>query len=94
MKKLIPLDENNIPHPNALLLCKRKNGGIYIAIRKDEQLSTNPDPSQNCIWNGDLIGDGFIYSGNNGLTFQFSFSDITVVSWAYLLGQDVIALIE
>ncbi len=94
MKKFNPLDENNIPQPNTLLLCKRKAGGIYIAVRKDRPLSTNPDPSQNCDWNGDLIEDSFICSGNNGLTFQFSFSDITVDSWTYLLGQDLIALIE
>lgn len=94
MKKFVPLDENNIPRPNTLLLCKRKTGGIYIAVRKDKPLSTNPDPSHNCFWNGDCIDNGFIYADDNLIDFRFAFSDITVDSWSYLLGQDLIALIE
>jgi hypothetical protein len=91
MHVYLPLNNENIPSSNVLILCKRKNGTTYLAMRSSEPLSTNPDPSRNCYWNGLWLNSGHLEAERTGIVFNTSFSDITVESWSYLFAQDLVS---
>lgn len=58
---------------------------MYLAVRQDQPIATNPDPSTCCYWSGIKARDGFkANQNNNGIRLEHSFSDVTVDEWAFL----------
>ena len=84
-------DQQNLPKPNTLVLCKRKDN-TYLAYRTNARFSENPDPSRECYWFGIVLKNGCIPLELGKIHFEFNFSDITVDSWAYLLAEDLLNL--
>ena len=79
-----------MPPVNTLVWVKRlpnkiEDEPIYLAMRGNQKLSTNPDASANCHWNG--VHKNALYAEQqrtNMFEFNSSFSDVTVKEWALL----------
>jgi hypothetical protein len=81
---------DEIPPKNVLVWVKRvpnriEDEPIYLAMRSGCILSTNSDASRNCHWYGNhkntLKEENAEY---NTLHLESSFSDITVIEWAFI----------
>lgn len=81
---------DQLPPANTPVWVKRKPNiieqvPIYIAMRRGNELSVNPDPSQNCYWEGiDVKSLSRQQDSSFRIEFQFSFSDVTVLEWAFI----------
>lgn len=85
--------KDELPIPNRLVWIKRKPNGyeenpVYLGTRNDKPLTENPDPSRDCHWNGTRFTDSHILTQAREMRFPHSFSDITVISWAYATKPD------
>jgi len=88
------LTKENLPEPNKLIWIKRKNGSIYLGYRQDKPIATNEDSSRDCYWRANpshsiLIAranpsHSMLMADSSELHFIYSFSDVTVDSWAEL----------
>jgi len=86
--EFIKLSKESMPKPNTLVWCKRKSGGIYLAMRIDSPISEDQDAWNNCHWYG-MISEHVKYSANsNGICFDRNFSDVTVESFCYVETPD------
>lgn len=87
--KWIKLDEK-LPPANSLVWVKRcatvtEDAPIYLGMRNGEKISNNPDPSKNCNWYGVHSKSLALKQPNHiQLKFTYSFSDVTVIEWAFI----------
>lgn len=83
--------EAKLPEPNILVWVRRKpnqieEAPVYLAKRNGQELSTNPDPSTNPHWSGLHVSELAQPSDtNDGVYFPYSFSDVTVNEWCYVV---------
>jgi hypothetical protein len=80
---------SKLPPSNTLIWVKRipntvDNTPIYLAMRKDLPLATNPDASRDCFWYGGHISTVLSQENANAIKFSSSFSDVTVLEWCYI----------
>ena len=82
--------EEELPPVNALVWVKRlpnkvEEEPIYLAMRGNQKLSTNPDASSNCYWHG-IHKNGLFSEQERTDLFEFgsSFSDVTIKEWVLL----------
>jgi len=81
--------EDALPPPGMVVWIRRtknkvEDSPVYIGKRNGDPLSTDPDASRNCHWNGGHVSTAFEPNERNDyntLRFTASFSDVTVVSW-------------
>lgn len=78
--------ETELPPAQTIVMIKRKNGLTYLGYRKDQLLTTNTDPSQDCHWHGNPINDLKVKDADGGFCGR-SFSDVTVEGWAYVSAE-------
>lgn len=72
--------KDELPAAGQVVFIKRSKGIYdYIGYRNDKPLSTNPDPSYDCYWNGSPLNDLEIRNG--AIRLHTNFSDITVTHW-------------
>lgn len=82
--------ENQLPPKNTLVFVKRyknkvEEEPIYIAMRQDKELSTNPDVSKDCYWFGNHKNKFLGEQENCRQLDDFShFSDVTVKEWCFI----------
>lgn len=57
---------------------------IYLAMRKDLPLATNPDASRDCFWYGGHTSTVFNQESIDSVKFHANFSDVTVLEWCYI----------
>lgn len=82
--------EEKLPPKNTLVWVKRmpnkiEKDPIYLAMRNGQDLSINPDASTNCYWYG--INKHRINEEQEKtweFNFPSSFSDVTVIEWAFI----------
>jgi hypothetical protein len=82
--------EEQLPPKNTLVWVKRQPNKVeqepmYLAMRNGNELSKNPDASANCHWYG--IHSNALdveQKSHMGLEFGVSFSDVTVIEWAFI----------
>jgi len=86
--EFIKLSKEFLPKPNTLVWCKRKRGGIYLAMRVDAPISENPDSSRYCHWHGTVQYSGQYSANTDGVYFDRNFSDVTVESFCYVETPD------
>lgn len=82
--------EEKLPPANTLVWIRRyptsvEHKPLFLGMRSGDKLSTDPDPSVNCIW--DAIHVKSLASkqpSRKELKFTYSFSDVTVIEWAFV----------
>lgn len=82
--------EEQLPPKNTLVWVKRiankiENEPVYLAMRNGAKMSTNPDASKNCDWNG--MHKKYIqieHDRSDKVSFESSFSDVTVIEWSFV----------
>ena len=82
--------EEELPPPNVLVWIKRtptkiEEVPIYLGKRPAKPLTSNPDASKDCYWRA-VYSKTLLYveQDYSGVLFTSSFSDVTVLEWAYI----------
>ncbi len=86
MTKFTKLDADNLPEPNTLVWCRRREGRVQLATRRDGPIAREGvTPWDEYCWYGYEQGFGGLYVTNESNMERFiNFSDSTVCSWAYV----------
>ncbi len=86
MTKFTKLDKDNLPKPNTLVWCKRRDGRVQLATRQDRPMADEgSNPWDECYWHGYEQGfDGLYVTTESNMERFINFSDATVASWAYV----------
>ncbi len=86
MTKFTRLDAGNLPKPNTLVWCKRgARGVVHLATRQDKPMADEgSNPWDECCWYGFEQSNGTYSTDGRDVAHQTNFSDLTVISWAYV----------